>query len=141
VTPSNVYRPSRLRLLIGSGGAVAAGLAFFVFSSLYIDHVYGVIALVLGVGGLAVHFLRPPLQLRIDPDGLRVSGRSVPWDQVDVSEIKNRRKGTVHFPWFQLMVADPASDTGRRTYEVEQPQWGRFDELYDALKGMAPRKG
>ena len=140
MTPSNVYRASRLKLLIASGGAVIAGLSFWLFSSLSIDHVYGTVALVLGAGGLLVHFLRPALVLRIDPDSLRVNGRAVPWDQVDVSELKERRKGALHFPAFVLMVADPASDTGRRTFEFDQPDWRRFDELYDALKGMADRR-
>jgi hypothetical protein len=81
--------------------------------------------------------LVPPLELRIEPDGLAVAGRLVPWSEVDVSTIKERMRRSMRYPTFEVMVKDAARDTGRRTIEVEQPEWPRFDELYDALRDHA----
>ena len=132
MSPSNVYRHSRIRLIAASAALLVAGVAFWL-SKLPIDHVYGSVALALGAIGLAYHFLRPPLELTITPDGLSVSGRLISWSEVNVSEIKERMRKSMRYPIFEVMVKDPARDTGRRTIEVHQIRWPRFDELYDAL--------
>jgi hypothetical protein len=140
VTPSNVYRPSQVRATVIPLALFAAGGAFFFFSPLRIDHIYGAVFLSAGAVGLLVRALRKPPQLTIEQDALVVGALRVPWSEVDVSEIKDRRRGSMRFPAFTVMVADPKSDTGRRTIEVLQPRWPRFDELYEALRSAAPRK-
>lgn len=140
MTPSNVYRPSRLKLLLASGAALAAGAAFFLFSGIAIEHVYGALFLALGAAGFAWHFARPPLELRIEPDALVVAGLRVAWGEVDVSQLKERGRGSQRFSAFEVMVKDAARETGRRTLVIEQPSWPRFDELYDALRGMVSER-
>ncbi len=137
MTPSNQYSARRWKILIGSGGLVLSGAAFWLLSALPIDHVYGSVTLALGVLGLLFHVLRPPLQLRIEPGGLAVSGRLVPWAEVDVSELKERLRRSLRYPTFELMVKDPARESGRRTHEIREPEWARFDELYEALRDHA----
>jgi hypothetical protein len=134
VTPSNVYRAARTKLIVASVGCLLGGAALWIFARYAIDRVFGTVFLALGALGLLAHKLRPPMELTILPDGLVVRGQTVKWADVHVGELKERRRGSMRYPVFELMVKDASSETGRRTIDVEQPQWPRFDELYDALR-------
>jgi len=140
VTASNVYRASRLRLLITSGALLVGGLIAAALSVLPSDRFIGLVMACLGALGLLFHKVRPPPELRIEQDALVVNGRPVPWADVDVSELREGRRGALRFPKFEVMVKDPKSDTGRSTIEVLQPKWRRFDELFDALCSFKPKR-
>ena len=137
MSPSNVYQHSLLRPLLMAGWLLLFNAALCVFSSDPAERIFGA-ALMAAALLVAAFSRRRRHELRIEQDALSLDGLRAAWAEVDLSEVRER--GARRTLAFTVMIKDPQSETGRRTLEVEQPSWPRFDELYDALRSAAPRR-
>lgn len=98
--------------------------------------VFGGLGLVAALLLLAI----PAKRMTLSPDGLRIGGRSIPYDRLRLTPIETRDLGEVDALAFDIQVLDPS---GRlvESIPINDRRWREFERLHAALLEAIRERG